>query len=121
MGDPKDHLANERTFLAWIRTNLGIMAFGFIFERFSLLLQQIGIMLGKSEVTESTSRAEYASIFGLFLIGVGSLFCIFAFLKYKKTQNQIQGGIYQSSNVLDLLLALLVFVIGVVLIVYLLR
>jgi len=26
------HLANERTFLAWIRTSLGIMAFGFLIE-----------------------------------------------------------------------------------------
>jgi len=30
------HLANERTFLAWIRTSIGIMAFGFVVEKFGL-------------------------------------------------------------------------------------
>jgi uncharacterized membrane protein YidH (DUF202 family) len=28
------HMANERTFLAWIRTSIGIMAFGFVIEKF---------------------------------------------------------------------------------------
>ena len=31
------HMANERTFLAWIRTSIGIMAFGFVVEKFALL------------------------------------------------------------------------------------
>ena len=30
VGNVSDHLANERTFLAWIRTSIGIMAFGFV-------------------------------------------------------------------------------------------
>jgi putative membrane protein len=29
-------MANERTFLAWIRTGIGIMAFGFVVEKFGL-------------------------------------------------------------------------------------
>lgn len=33
------HLANERTFLAWIRTSIGIMAFGFAFEKFALFVR----------------------------------------------------------------------------------
>jgi uncharacterized membrane protein YidH (DUF202 family) len=32
-------VANERTFLAWIRTAIGIMAFGFVVEKFSLFLK----------------------------------------------------------------------------------
>jgi uncharacterized membrane protein YidH (DUF202 family) len=31
------HMANERTFLAWIRTSIGMMAFGFVVEKFALL------------------------------------------------------------------------------------
>jgi hypothetical protein len=35
-----DHLANERTFLAWIRTSIGIMGFGFVVVKFSRFLRQ---------------------------------------------------------------------------------
>ena len=35
---PNDHLANERTYLAWVRTGVGIMAFGFVVVKFSLFL-----------------------------------------------------------------------------------
>jgi putative membrane protein len=33
-----DHAANERTFLAWVRTAVAIMAFGFVIEKFDLFL-----------------------------------------------------------------------------------
>ena len=35
----RDHAANERTFLAWVRTAIAIMAFGFIVEKFGLFLE----------------------------------------------------------------------------------
>ena len=37
-----DHLANERTFLAWMRTGLATITFGFVVERFGLLLRELG-------------------------------------------------------------------------------
>lgn len=120
-----DHLANERTFLAWIRTNLGIMAFGFVVEKFSFFMQQIASFLGKSQleapdVTRSTIQG-YSSGFGISLVGIGAILCIFAYLKFKKTEKQINDETYLSSNILDALLALLVFFIGVFLVVYLIK
>lgn len=44
--DVRDYLAEERTFLAWIRTGLGVMAFGFVVARFGLFLEQIRIAQG---------------------------------------------------------------------------
>ncbi|MFZ6006727.1 MAG: YidH family protein, partial [Nitrospirota bacterium] len=38
------HMANERTFLAWIRTSIGIMAFGFVVEKFALFVKQISYL-----------------------------------------------------------------------------
>ena len=38
-----DHAANERTFLAWIRTGITIMALGFVIERLDLLLASLGL------------------------------------------------------------------------------
>lgn len=40
----REHLANERTLLAWIRTSIGIMAFGFVVVKFSLFIKQISLL-----------------------------------------------------------------------------
>src|SRR5579871_5460683 len=42
-GSPADYLAAERTFLAWIRTGLALMGFGFVVARFGLFLQALQI------------------------------------------------------------------------------
>ena len=39
-----DSLAAERTFLAWIRTGLALMGFGFVVARFGLFLQQLQVI-----------------------------------------------------------------------------
>ena len=36
-----DHAANERTFLAWVRTGIAVIAFGFIIEKFNLFVLTI--------------------------------------------------------------------------------
>src|SRR5947209_16486374 len=46
--DARDYLAEERTFLAWIRTGLSLMGFGFVVARFSLFLEEIRISRGGS-------------------------------------------------------------------------
>jgi uncharacterized membrane protein YidH (DUF202 family) len=38
----RDHSANERTFLAWVRTSIAVMAFGFLVEKFDLFLEFAG-------------------------------------------------------------------------------
>ena len=123
--NPTDHLANERTFLAWIRTNLGIMAFGFVVEKFNLFLQQVTVFFGNSGVLNpniaQNKLQSSSSIFGISLVGLGTLLCIFAFTKYKKTERQINEGIYQSSNFLNTVLAFFVFFIGIFLIFYLME
>ncbi|UZJ63104.1 DUF202 domain-containing protein [Sphingobacterium sp. KU25419] len=46
-----DHLANERTFLAWIRTSIGIMGFGFVVVKFSLFVKQVSLILHNQQHT----------------------------------------------------------------------
>ena len=43
---PRDHLANERTFLAWVRTGAAIVVFGFAFGQFSLAMRQLTALQG---------------------------------------------------------------------------
>jgi putative membrane protein len=110
------HMANERTFLAWIRTGIGIMAFGFVVEKFALFLKQISYFLGK-EV--APPPREYSSIFGIFLVALGALMGVLAFVRYKKVEKQIDEDTYQPSLILDILLTISVLAIGIFLVIYL--
>jgi putative membrane protein len=45
-----DHAANERTFLAWVRTAIAVMAFGFVIERFDLFLRYAAPPAAQQEI-----------------------------------------------------------------------
>ncbi|MEJ5378309.1 MAG: DUF202 domain-containing protein [bacterium] len=117
------HMANERTFLAWIRTSIAIMAFGFVVERFAIFMNQFSAFLcgGSQAATQQTWAAPSSktSWVGLCLVGLGALMGILAFVRYKKTEKQIDEGSYRPSLVLDTLLILAVASVGVFLIVLL--
>jgi uncharacterized membrane protein YidH (DUF202 family) len=98
------HMANERTFLAWIRTSIGIMAFGFVVEKFSLFVRQMSYFLGKEVMPPPRG---YSSVFGIFLVGLGALMGVLSFIRYKKVEKQIDEDTYQPSLILDILLTLI--------------
>ena len=125
------HMANERTFLAWVRTSIGIMAFGFVVEKFALFVKQISYFLEKAGVpkgvspfggTETLPPARgYSTVLGILLVGLGALMALLAFIRYKKVERQIDKDTYQPSLILDTLLAISVLVIGIFLIIYLIH
>lgn len=64
-------MANERTFLAWIRTSVGLMAFGFVVECFTLFVRQIEHVLGRTAAGVHLPQSHgYASMFGIALVGL---------------------------------------------------
>jgi putative membrane protein len=120
------HMANERTFLAWIRTSIGIMAFGFVVERFALFTSQVAEFLGKpiagsqGNVT-SAFKGLYTSYGGIFLVALGSAICLLAFIKYKQVEKQLDEGSYRPSILLDVMLTLSVLLVGISLFIYLIH
>jgi len=116
------HMANERTFLAWIRTSIGIMAFGFVVEKFALFMKQMSFFLDKSTF-ESTlpPTSGYSAIVGIFLVGFGTLMSLLAFIRYKKVNRQIDEDSYKPSSILDILLLMAVMVVGIFLVIYLIH
>jgi len=113
------HMANERTFLAWIRTSIGIMAFGFVVEKFALFLKQVTYFLGKAEPLTGKPPAAsqgYSAILGVFLVALGALMGLLAFIRYKKTEKQIDEETYRPSILLDMLLTMAILAVGVFLV-----
>ena|ERR1022692_846478 len=108
-----EHLANERTFLAWVRTSIGIMAFGFVVVKFSLFVKQIGIVLAKQITVQ---RHGYSNIMGIVLVAAGSFSLIISFVQYKRTQKQINDGRFISSSLLAGMLTTFIFLISISLI-----
>lgn len=111
-----DHLANERTFLAWIRTAIGIMAFGFVVVKFALFVKQVALMMGKPEMAP---HRGYSSIVGIILVAVGLLTIMLSFIRYRNTSKQIALGNYKHSSVLLTLVTFIIMFVGILLIVYL--
>jgi putative membrane protein len=116
------HMANERTFLAWIRTSIGIMAFGFVVEKFALFIKQMSLILGKADIENSAPPSHgYSAIVGIFLVGLGTLMVLLAFVRFKNVERQIDEDTYQPSSILYILLTISVLVVGVFLVMYLIH
>lgn len=115
-------MANERTFLAWIRTSIGVMAFGFVVEKFALFIKQMSLILGNANIENALPPSHgYSAIVGIFLVGLGTLMGLLAFVRYRKVERQIDEDTYQPSSMLDLLLTLSVLAVGIFLVVYLIH
>ena len=116
------HMANERTFLAWIRTSIGIMAFGFVVEKFALFIKQMSLVLGKTNIGSTLPPSHgYSAIVGIFLVGLGTLMGLMAWFRYKKVEKQIDRDTYEPSSVLVMLLTLSIIAVGIFLVVYLIH
>ena len=114
------HMANERTFLAWMRTSIGIMAFGFVVVKFALFMKQMSYVFGESNIENALPATHgYSAIFGIFLVGLGALMGVLAFIRLKKVEKQIEDNTYLPSSALDILLTISVLAVGIFLVIYL--
>jgi putative membrane protein len=113
-----DHLANERTFLAWIRTAIGIMAFGFVVVKFSLFIKQLSLLIGSKTEYKPTG---FSSIAGIILVGLGLLTIVFSFFRYRKTERQLDMGNYRQSEGLVWFITFFILSMGLFLLVYLVK
>jgi uncharacterized membrane protein YidH (DUF202 family) len=120
--DRSDHMANERTFLAWIRTSVAIMAFGFVVEKFALFVRQLSSLLEKPGIPGNHIvhiPLGHSSLFGIFLVGLGAIMGMLAFIRYKKVEKEIEDDTYRASLLLDMLVTISILVVGIFLVFYL--
>jgi putative membrane protein len=115
-----DHAANERTFLAWIRTALAVMAFGFLVERFDLFMQMAAAALGGHAI--SPRRQALGDGIGLLLLLLGGSMMVVATLRYRRNRARIDAPEMCAGHggESDLVMAGLLLLLGTALFAYLL-
>jgi putative membrane protein len=116
-----DHAANERTFLAWVRTAIAVMAFGFVIERFDLFLQATAPQLASKQAAPHSQA--FADIAGLAFIAIGVVMIVIAGVRFRATTRDIDSErpVPSPGERLDLWLAALLGLLGVALFLYLSR
>lgn len=114
-----DHAANERTFLAWVRTSIAVTAFGFLVERFDLFLSLAGSSALDHHI--SVSRPEFGRVAGLVLIVAGVAMVVLAGVRFVKTAKEIDDAaiVPGTGSRLDIALTALLALLGVALFFYL--
>jgi putative membrane protein len=114
-----DHAANERTFLAWVRTAIAVMAFGFLVERFDLFVEIAGKSLASRKLT--AGGLTLANIAGLMLIVLGCATLLLAIVRFRKTALDIDAPEERpnSGARMDVTLAGLLALLGAAMFVYL--
>jgi len=114
-----DHAANERTFLAWVRTAIAVMAFGFLIERFDLFLR---FALPASATASLALRDQgLANIAGLAFLVLGVAMIAIAAWRFFTTAKQIdtEEELRGPGERFDLALAGLLVLLGCALFLYL--
>lgn len=114
-----DHAANERTFLAWVRTAIAIMAFGFLVQKFDLFLRIASASLTARSLPERSQIV--ADVAGLVLIVLGGVMMVLAAVRFRKTTLDIDAKEVRlgPGAQLDIILVTLLFLLGTILFVYL--
>jgi putative membrane protein len=98
-----DHAANERTYLAWVRTGVAVVAFGFVVEKFNLfLLAMAGTAMGNEATQLLVSRLSHgmSRYEGLLFIVSGVALLALASLRFIRTTRLLDdSGVHAASSV----------------------
>jgi putative membrane protein len=109
-----DHLANERTFLAWVRTSVAIVVFGFAIGRFAIAIRQLTAFQGHPSKTTGLSVWM-----GMTSILAGVVMVVAGLARYRKTRAQLDEGRFEPAGFIVDLVTILTALFGLTLAGYL--
>ena len=110
----RDHLANERTFLAWVRTGVATIIFGFAIGRFSIALREFMKLQGYKSVTPG-----FTTWLGIISAAGGVLLILAGLGRYRKTRMQLDSNTFEPAGFVIDLVSYLLAIFGLVLAGYL--
>ena len=110
-----DHLANERTFLAWVRTSISVIVFGFVVAKFGITLRQFF----RFENLDPHETGISLTLGASFMV-VGILMAILAIWRYQSTRVQIEQADFRPANKIIYVVGAVTAGLGIMLVYYLL-
>ena len=114
VGKASDHLANERTFLAWLRTSISIIVFGFVVARFGITLREFLRLRGEAEHESGLSLGM-----GIGFMAMGILMALSSSFRYHATMRQLDANEFKPAEAIVTIWAVVAALFGVILSVYL--
>ena len=120
----QQHLANQRTFLAWLRTCIALIGLGFVVARFGLFLTtlfigtDLSVAFNKRAIIYESS-AHFSSIIGISMVALGVIFIVFSLRNYLYTYKSIEQGSYSPKHNEIYLLAISLIILGSIIVAYL--
>jgi putative membrane protein len=87
--DPRVYLAAERTFLAWVRTSVSLMGFGFLIARFSFWIREYELAGGIA----TPGRGGVSSSLGFGMVCVGVFVCVMAAVRHRAYIRDLERGV----------------------------
>lgn len=106
---PTDYLALERTFLAWIRTAISIIAFGLILEKFNVLIKVMDI---------GHSLPDLSRHMGTFIIAIGLIVLVLAITHFFTGVKKLRKNAYHSNISLYITITFFVAVLALLTVLY---
>jgi len=117
--DPRVYFAAERTFLAWIRTGLGLMGVGFAVSRFGLFLRDFS----NTQHAPAQTSTTHSVITGAALVAIGVIINIASVINHLSTIKKLAAGTWQPGQPsrTAIALAIILALLGTGMAIYLLR
>ena len=120
-GPPPEHrateyLANERTFLAWIRTSIAVISLGFLVSRFSLWLRELG---GRADPLFRSPHLHVSVPMGEAMMAFGALLALLAAWRYHVVNRGIERGVVSADRWLITLVTVLIVALTAAMTLYL--
>jgi len=86
VASPSDHLANERTFLAWVRTGIALIGFGLVIAKFAIF---ISMMNPSKQPTGSVRLGEL-------LVLMGAVVIVYGLYDYLTVEKMLKSGNFRA-------------------------
>ena len=99
-----EYLANERTFLAWIRTSVAVVSLGIVLARFSVWLREFAIQRAPRL---SVHRTGISLPIGVAMMTFGGLLSVLAAWRYHVVNRDIERGKVRADRGLVILVTIM--------------